>query len=66
MHGQVCEASGVHVTRNADGRATCPLCGDDWHVLTKGGHLRRHVFLRHLPHLYRSRLGRQTSSTHVR
>lgn len=37
-----CEASGLRVRRNADGRATCPLCGDDWHCLGKDGRMRPH------------------------
>lgn len=37
-----CEASGLRVRRNSDGRATCPLCGDDWHCLTAAGKLREH------------------------
>ena len=37
-----CEASGLRVKPNVDGRAHCPLCGDDWHCLTKYGRLRQH------------------------
>jgi hypothetical protein len=38
-----CEASGLRVRVNADGRGTCPLCEDDWHVLTKDGRLAPHT-----------------------
>jgi hypothetical protein len=37
-----CEASGMRVRVNDDGRGSCPLCEDDWHVLTKDGRLTLH------------------------
>jgi hypothetical protein len=37
-----CEASGLIVERNADGRATCPLCLTDWNCVTGPGRLRPH------------------------
>lgn len=37
-----CESSGLRVLPNEDGRATCPLCEDDWHCLTARGTLREH------------------------
>lgn len=42
-----CEASGLKVKANADGRATCPLCGDAWHVVTAAGKLRPHARISH-------------------
>jgi hypothetical protein len=30
----LCEASGLIVPPNADGRGTCPLCQTSWHSLT--------------------------------
>jgi hypothetical protein len=37
-----CEASGLRVKPNADGRGHCPLCGDDWHCLTQDHRLILH------------------------
>jgi uncharacterized Zn finger protein (UPF0148 family) len=37
-----CEASGLRTVVNDDGRGFCPLCGDDWHVVTKDGRLTPH------------------------
>ena len=42
MHDR-CEASGLRVKPNADGRGHCPLCGDDWHALTTSNALAPHT-----------------------
>lgn len=43
MRSRRCEATGLKVKANADGRATCPLCGDDWHTVTRTGRLAFHT-----------------------
>lgn len=37
-----CEASGLIVVPNADGRGTCPLCLTSWHSLTVVKHALRY------------------------
>jgi hypothetical protein len=44
-----CEASGLPApfVNATTGRGTCPLCEDDWHVVTKDGRLTTHRRVRH-------------------